>query len=292
MMRELRPFQKILRLIKALVTVSGIGLASVSSTVCYAYHLPLWEFGLGAGVLNAPHYRGSKTVEVIYLPVPYLIYRGDFLKVDREGIRGELFESERLRLDISLAGNIPVPKTDNSARAGMPALDPVGEIGPELEIKLWDTATKNSDKSIELKIPFRPVFSVGNPLVEYQGWSLSPYINFELNMRKSHILMRYNLSIGPIFADRKYHNYFYQVDAKYQTAERDQYTADAGYSGSRITLTASRNSKKYFLGAFARYDNLSGAVFEDSPLVETRDYFIAGVAFAWIFSTSSESAKH
>ena len=255
-----------------------------------AYHLPLWEFGLGAGVLNAPHYRGSKTVEPIYLPVPYIIYRGDFLKVDREGIRGELFESDRLRLDISLAGNIPVPKSSDSARAGMPGLDPLGEIGPELEINLWKTP--NEEKSIWFKIPFRLVFSVGDPLIAYQGWSFSPYINFGLNMRQSSTLVRYNLSLGPIFADSRYHNYFYEVDSKYATPEREQYTADAGYSGSRITLTTSVNTSKYFIGAFARYDNLSNATFEDSPLVETNDYFIFGVAFAWIFSASSIGAPH
>ena len=133
----------------------------------YAFHLPLWEFGLGAGVLNAPHYRGSKTVEPIYLPVPYITYRGDFLKVDREGIRSELFKSDRIRLDISLAGNIPVPETDDSARAGMPSLDPLGEIGPELEFNLWKNQT--ADSSFWFKIPFRVVFSVGNPIIEHHG---------------------------------------------------------------------------------------------------------------------------
>lgn len=256
----------------------------------YSYHLPLWEFGFGAGALNAPHYRGSKTVETIYLPVPYIIYRGDFLKIDRDGIRSELFQSERIRLDISLAGNIPVPKTDKSARAGMPSLDPLGEIGPELEFNLWQT--DNSEKSLWFKIPYRLVFSVGNPLMKYQGWSLSPYINFEINMRKSSALSRFNISAGPIFANTTYHNYFYEVEPRYVTPDREEYHADSGYSGSRITVTLSRNTKEYFIGAFARYDNLKNATFEDSPLVETHDYFIYGIAFAWIFTSSSTTVPH
>jgi len=256
-----------------------------------AYELPLWEFGLGAGVLNAPTYRGSKTIETVYLPIPYLTYRGDFLKVDREGVRGEFFESDRLRLDISLAGNIPVPKSSKSARAGMPSLDPLGEIGPELEINLWKSNDQD-ETGVWFKIPYRLVFSVGNPILEYQGWSFSPYINYTLNMRQSPTLLRYSLSAGPIVANRKYHQYFYEVDPEYQTVERPVYEATAGYSGSRVTLTITSNTKNYFLGAFARYDNLHGAVFEDSPLVETKSYFVYGIAFAWIFSSSTSFVSY
>lgn len=260
------------------------------SLPCYAMHLPLWEFGLGAGVLNAPHYRGSKTVANIYLPIPYVIYRGDVFKIDREGIRGQLFESDRINLDISLAGNIPVPESEDSARAGMPSLDPLGEIGPELEFKLWNTL--HDKHSFWFKLPYRFVFSVGNPLIKYQGWSLSPYVEYKLKIKHASSLMRYNISIGPIIAGRKYHNYFYEVDPQYVTPQRDEYHADSGYSGSRITVSVIRNTRKYFLGFFARYDNLNGAEFIDSPLVETKNYFIFGVAFSWIITSSSEHVPH
>ena len=38
--------------------------------------------------------------------------------------------------------------------------------------------------------------------------------------------------------------------------------------------------------AFARWDTLSGAVFEASPLVRQKDSFAAGFAIAWIFGRS------
>lgn len=260
------------------------------ATPCQAYHLPLWEFGLGLGVLNAPHYRGSKSVANIYLPIPYVIYRGDVFKVDREGIRGELFQSDRLFLDISLAGNVPVPESDSSARAGMPSLDPLIEVGPELEYKLWNTP--GDSQTLWFKTPYRLVFSVGNPIVKYQGWSLSPYFEYKIKSHQAAALMRYNLSIGPIFAGRRYHQYFYQVDPEYVTAQRLEYHADSGYSGSRVTVSIARNTRKYFMGLFARYDFLNNAEFIDSPLVETRHYFIFGVAFAWIFTTASATVPH
>ncbi len=272
-----------------LLSISASTIATPQTS--HAFHLPLWELGAGIGMLNAPHYRGSKTKANIFLPVPYAIYRGDIFRVDREeGIRGMLYQSERLNLDLSFAGNIPVPDTEDSARAGMPGLDLLVEFGPELEINLWRSEKRN--QNLGLKIPYRFVFSVGDPLMEYQGWTLSPYINYKLNVRQSSALMRYSISLGPIFAGSKYHNYFYQVNPEYVTPERQAYQADSGYSGSRITVSIARNAKKYFVGIFARYDNLDNAVFADSPLVETNDYFIFGFAFAWIFVNSETKVPH
>lgn len=276
----------------ARVITGLLAVAALAATTfrCHAMHLPLWEFGLGAGVLNAPHYRGSKTAENIYLPIPYVIYRGDIFKIDREGIRSELFASDRINLDISLAGNIPVPESDDSARAGMPGLDPLVEIGPELEFKLWNT--RDDDKALFVNLPYRLVFSVGNPIMEYQGWSLSPYIEFKLKDERPSSLMRYSVSVGPVWAGSKYHNYFYEVAPEFVTPRREAYRTDSGYSGSRITVSVARNTRQYFMGFFARYDFLDNAEFIDSPLVETENYFIFGVAFSWIFTSSSERVPH
>jgi hypothetical protein len=48
---------------------------------------PLWEAGVGVGVLRLPHYRGSDQSHTWVLPVPYFVYRGEFLRADREGAR-------------------------------------------------------------------------------------------------------------------------------------------------------------------------------------------------------------
>jgi outer membrane scaffolding protein for murein synthesis (MipA/OmpV family) len=49
--------------------------------------LPKWELGVGVGGLWMPDYRGSDEVRSYLLPFPYVIYRLDWLKVDREGVR-------------------------------------------------------------------------------------------------------------------------------------------------------------------------------------------------------------
>jgi outer membrane scaffolding protein for murein synthesis (MipA/OmpV family) len=41
------------------------------------------------------------------------------------------------------------------------------------------------------------------------------------------------------------------------------------------------------VGTYARYDRLDGAEFLDSPLVQRRSYWSAGIGFAWMISQSS-----
>jgi outer membrane protein len=258
-----------------------------------AYHLPKWEWGLGVGVLNIPAYRGAKGHKNYFLPVPFIAYRGEAIRMDEEGMRGRLFESERVHLDLSIAGNLPVAEDDDSARAGMPNLDPVGEFGPTLDISL----TRNGDRhtgeaSVWLRLPVRAVLSVGDPLIAQQGWVFSPYVDLSYRKGMSRSHWRVSLALGPLYATRKYHEYFYKVPAEFVTAQRPEYQPDGGYSGSRATLTLVMNSRYWFVGAFARYDNLNGAVFENSPLVEIDHYFAVGFAVTRIFGSSSEKAPH
>ena len=57
--------------------------------VSHSEEKPLWEAGLGIGALAFPDYRGSDEVNTYPVPLPYFVYRGKFLKADREGVRGD-----------------------------------------------------------------------------------------------------------------------------------------------------------------------------------------------------------
>jgi len=52
---------------------------------------PLWEVGLGVGVLGYDDYRGANSSHVYPVPVPYVLYNGTFLKTDRDGVHARLF---------------------------------------------------------------------------------------------------------------------------------------------------------------------------------------------------------
>lgn len=258
-------------------------LASLAcSTAASAEEKPLWEAGLGVGGLVFPDYRGSDEMQAYPIPVPYLIYRGDFLKADREGVRGELFDREYAELSISVNATIPVSSDDNSARRGMPDLEPTIELGPSLDLHVW----KSPDERIKLDVvmPLRaPVTVERSP--KSIGWLFSPRVNLDIgNVNNSG--WNIGLGAGPVFADRKYHDYFYSVKPEYSNAERPQYEAKGGYSGVHVLASLSKRYPKYWVGAYIRYDSLESTAFEDSPLVRSTSYIAGGFGIAWMIGQS------
>jgi outer membrane protein len=268
------PMRQILRF----VFVSATLLAGQA----HADELPRWEVGLGVAGLSIPDYRGSDQRRGYVLPLPYIQYRGDVFRIDREGAHGKLFTSERVKLEISLAAGPPAKSDKSDARADMPNLDPTVEAGPSLQLFLARNEARDRVWSVQL--PLRAAAAVDLRHVQHIGWVFAPNLNFDaLNVRGGWDI---GAAVGPIYATEDYHDYYYEVAPAFATATRPAYDARAGYSGSRLTLTASRRYPRYWVGAFARYDNLSGAVFADSPLVKKQDSFMAGVGIAWILAQS------
>lgn len=96
------------------------------------------------------------------------------------------------------------------------------------------------------------------------------------------------LLAGPMYGSERNHDYFfYTVAPQYASAGRPAFDAKGGYAGSQFMMTASKRYPKYWLGVFARWDSLEGAVFADSPLVKSENYFAAGIGIAWILGESS-----
>ena len=90
-----------------LAWLAALGCWAVSATpASAAVERPLWELGLGVGAVSFPDYRGSKNQAAYVLPAPYLVYRGKIFKADRSGVRGVLFDSDRVQLNLSLAASL------------------------------------------------------------------------------------------------------------------------------------------------------------------------------------------
>lgn len=256
----------------------------------HAQTLPRWELGVGLGVLNLPYYRGSDIYKNYATPFPYLVYRGERLNIDRSGIQGHLFRSDRIKLDLSVAAGIPVSSDGDSPRVGMPDLDTTIELGPSLELNLWRNADRR--QLLWLKLPLRSAHSIGGDgFLKHRGGTFSPFLEIEAKSGP-HERWKVSISVGPLYADRDYHNYFYEVLPQYVTATRGEYRASGGYSGARTTVAARLNiTAKLRLGAFARFDTLKNAEFEESPLVSTKHYRAVGLALIWMFSESEEQVK-
>jgi outer membrane scaffolding protein for murein synthesis (MipA/OmpV family) len=244
---------------------------------------PLWEVGAGVAAFTFPAYRGSDKVHNFLLPVPYFTYHGDFLKADRQGIRGSLFDSERIDLTLSLAASPPTKSDDVAVRNGMPDLKPTAEFGPEVDVTLWRSADRA--RFLKLRLPLRAAFTVeGSP--RDIGWIFSPNLNVDIADLPGLPGWSLGLLAGPMVASRRQHDYFYGVAPRYATVARPAYTASGGYSGSQFLASLSKRFDKTWVGAFVRYDNLGGAAFVDSPLVARRSFAAAGVALSWIIDES------
>jgi len=250
---------------------------------------PLWEAGAGIAAVDFPAYRGSDQRQSYILPIPYVVYRGKFLKVEREKVRGLLLKRDKVELDISVNGTVPVKSSDNRARAGMPDLDPTLEIGPSLNLSLFKSAS--GDRKLDLRLPLRPAFAGNFSGVKNVGWLFQPQIN--LDVRNIPGMHGWNLGFlaGPIFADARYHQYFYGVDPQYATASRPAYQARGGYAGGQFISALSKRFPDHWVGAFIKFDTLRGAVIADSPLVRAKTNVSMGVAISWIFGKSQTMVR-
>jgi outer membrane scaffolding protein for murein synthesis (MipA/OmpV family) len=243
-----------------------------------AEQLPKWELGAGLTTISLADYRGSTEYSNITLPFPYLEYRGKFLKADREeGVRGRLFQNTQLELNVSGAFSPTTDTDDNLLREGMPSLEPTFEVGTTLDINLSGSSL---NEGWLIRLPLRAVYAVDSGTIEHIGWLVHPQVSYR-HHRNQWSIRAYS---GPILADKDYHDYYYSVAAEYVQPWREEYEGDGGYSGFASGISVTRRWGKMWAGAFIRYDNLAGAVFENSPLVETRHYFAAGIGAAWVFA--------
>jgi MipA family protein len=245
---------------------------------------PLWEVGAGVSVLSFPAYRGSDQRSQFVLPVPYFVYRGEFLKADRDGVRGLLFESDRVELTVSAALSPPSASKDIRAREGMADLRATAEIGPQIDLRLWQS--ENRRRVLKLLLPLRTGYTLERS-PQHVGWVLHPKLNLDLTDLPGLAGWNVGLQAGPVIGDRRQHAYFYGVSPADARADRPAHAAEGGFGGMQYLIGVSRRYPSHWVGAFLRYDRLSGARFADSPLVRERHYVAGGFAVSWILGESA-----
>jgi outer membrane protein len=244
---------------------------------------PLYEFGLGVGAIAFEDYRGSDTAHAYPLPLPYFLYNGKFLKANRDGIRGTLLDQDRFELNLSFDATTPV--RNDRERSGMPDLKSTVELGPSFDFHLLRNDA--AGVKLDLRMPVRAALTV-EAVPKIIGVTFTPRLALDIKDPLGFEGWNLGLLTGPLFADRRYHAYFYSVAAAFATASRPAYEASSGYAGSQFISALSKRFPKFWVGAYARYDTLSGATFVDSPLVQRRSYLSGGIGISWIISKSSQ----
>jgi outer membrane scaffolding protein for murein synthesis (MipA/OmpV family) len=266
-------------------TAGVLGLAWWTATAV-AKEEPLLEVGVGVGTIGFEDYRGSDTSHGYALPIGYLVYNGKFLTADRDGIRGKLFDQDWVELNLS--GNATTPVRNDRIRSGMPDLKSTLELGPSLDFHLLKTA--DSRFRLDLRLPFRAALAVEAP-PQYIGWTLTPRLALDLTDPFGFSGWHAGILSGPLFAARRYNDFFYSVAPAFATAARPAYQAPGGYAGIQTILAVSKRFPKFWVGAYVRGDSLTDAVFDASPLVQRNSYWSGGFGIAWILHTSAQRVE-
>ena len=187
------------------LAVPATACALLAALPAAAEPLPLWEAGLGVAAVTLPDYRGADSSQTYVLPAPYFVYRGEFLKADRNGVRSTLFNTERVELNISLNATLPVSSKNNTVRQGMASLRPTVELGPTLSVNLWKA--DSGGMKLDLRTPLRTAVTIESSPRQI-GWLFAPNLN--LDVRDPFGMSGWNLGMlaGPNFQSRRYNRYF------------------------------------------------------------------------------------
>lgn len=244
--------------------------------------LPVWEVGVAAVGLQGQDYPASDQANDRVLAAPYAVYRGERFRLGEGGLQALAFQNPRYRLALSVAGSLDANSEGNPLREGMPDLDFLFEIGPQLIVTLDERGyADQSQGTTELALQLRAAFSTDFGGID----ALGPVASLALSYEREG-LMDGRLDIGveynAVFADEKLHDLFYQVDPQFVTATRPAFDAESGYLGSDLSLSGFyylREDLALFSGV--SWNSFANAANEDSPLFETDSSVNTWLGLIW-----------
>jgi MipA family protein len=242
--------------------------------------LPLWEVGaFGIGVLQQA-YPGSDQQVTRGLVLPYVIYRGKFLRADRDTAGLRAVVTPRFEIDVGVAASFAARSDKIEARRGMPDLGTLIEFGPRVK---WNLGEGPGGARWRLELPLRGVFDLDDGAA-HRGMALEPEIVLQRRAREG---WSYSTGLSAIIADQRLARTFYSVDPAFATPDRPAYAADSGLVAWRLSASISRNlGPDWRVFGFGRINNVRGAANENSPLVRrtTGTTWGIGVAYTWMRS--------
>jgi MipA family protein len=273
--------QEFANTIRASVATAFIAFASLMPLAAAADEAQksIWQdltLGVGIAAINYPHYPGSSQTATFVSPLPYLEYDGDWLSVDRDGIQAHLFEDDRITLDLSVSGSLPVNNDDDQLREGMPDLELILEVGPELEIRLSEFGAH----SFELHLPFRAALEIDPSRgIEPVGWVFDPRLNYLWAQSG----WEFEIDLGLYAADQTYNQLLYGIRPQDALDDRPIYRANGGLVGYRLSSTLRYDVNDWTFLAYARAMDLSSSDNSMSPLFVDNQYLAYGVGAIWRF---------
>ncbi len=276
--------------LRALAFYTSLTLCSLASAqdadeeIVAELEKPLWELGVGAGALMQPHYPSSSEHQTRGLALPYLVYRGEVLRIgDGQSARAVAAENSRYELSMSFAAAFDADSEGNELRRGMDDLDFIFEVGPQLVFKLGNyTYSDTSRSELQLALQARAAFSTDFGRIDHRGYVFEPMLRYRHYGLFSPQLEA-TVSLRPIWATRELHQYFYDVAAVDAIAFRPAYQAESGYFGTGLNFSGTwhlSDKARVFGGIQTSFHH--GAANRQSPMFE--DDFTMGVAIGFIWN--------
>ncbi|MCU7849889.1 MAG: MipA/OmpV family protein [Candidatus Thiodiazotropha sp. (ex Lucinoma kastoroae)] len=247
---------------------------------------PLWEIGMVAIALSIPQYMGGEERYNLPLAAPFFVYRGEFFKADRDGIRGVFYKKENLSLDLGFGFDLPV-SNDDGAREDMPRLYLTGQVGPRIN---WTFDMPVDTPEVSLHLPLRYTLDTHKNAL---GWVAEPTLKIIEEGLGSEKRMQLRIDLGVLFTSEEYNDYYYSVGPQYVTAERPAYDAGSGLHSYFAKMNAEyqlQDNLKLRAYLIARF--LSPGVIDDSPLVKDELYLGGGIGFIWSLWQSKERVRN
>lgn len=247
---------------------------------------PLWEAGLLGFGITQPAYPGSEERVTRLLGLPFLIYRGKYLRAERGNVGLRALKTPRTELDLGFAANLGSPSSDIPARQGMENLGTLIEFGPRLRVNLGDLSDIRRDSRFQF--PVRQVFDASHGFV-LRGVAFEPQWVRDTRL-PGHWLV--STELGMLFGDTTLANTFYGVSPADATPTRSSYTARSGLFALRAGLFVSHAvSPDLRLFYSFRIESLAGAVNRDSPLVRRKLGWGGMIGFALTINSSERPAE-
>jgi MipA family protein len=202
-------------------------------------------------------------VNLIY-GLPYVIYRGEYLRVDRGTVGVRAIKTERTELDVGFDASLGSRAEEVEARRGMDDLGILLEFGPRLKITLGDVSKGRTDSRIQL--PLRGVFDASDHF-GFRGIAFEPQWVFDKRLAHG---WQTSLNLGAVFGDQKL------VDTFYLRA------------GMFVSHAVSHDVR--FFGVI-RLDSVNGSANYNSPLIRRDHGWFVGIGLAWALARSEARAS-
>ncbi len=257
---------------------------AAAKTESDTYILPQWEIGVSGVALTRTAYPGSDTYFSRAVLLPYVIYRGDHLRVERGSSGYRAIRTPSYEFDIGFSGALGASSDKVQARRGMETIGHMIEFGPRFN---WNITDRRQNGRWRLEMPLRAVFDVSHQF-RGRGYSFEPELQYDRALTSK---WRYSTGLSSVFGSDKLADTFYQVRPEQALVDRPAYDAKAGLLAWRLYASTSYfPNRDLRLFANLRIESVVGAANQTSSLVRRKTAPSAFIGFSYSFMQSERKA--